>query len=328
MPAAANRATLPLSLICLSFLTAPGPALAQQWAPERNIEFIVPTSAGSTMDLLARVMQKIWQDEHAVNVSMTVEAKPGAGGALAWGYVSSKTGDGHVIAISGPTLLSNDILHVGNLSYNDVTPIAQLFTEYEVFAVKAGSPIKSGSDLIKAMKSSSPLSIGVAPGVGGSSHVAILKLARVAQIDPKSLIIVPFKGANESVNNVLGGHIDVSITTMSAIAPFLKAGKMRAVALAAPKRIDGVDIPTWHELGYDVVEGNWRGIIGPKNLDKAELAYWDKRVSELVKTAAWAEMLNRYQWEADYADSSESQHFLDMRYQELQAIFANLKLAK
>ena len=134
---------------------------------------------GSTMDLLARVIQNILQKDHLVDASMTVQAKPGAGGAVAWTYVSRKTGDGHYLRSVVPTLLSNDIMHVGELRYTDVTPIAQLFTEYEVFAVKADGPIKSGGDLVAALKAAVPPSVGVAPGIGGSSHVALLKLANL-----------------------------------------------------------------------------------------------------------------------------------------------------
>lgn len=300
------------------------------WSPQRNVEFIVPTAAGSTMDLLARAIQKIWQEQHAVEVPVTVEAKSGASGTVAWTYVSRKESDGHYIAISGPTLLSNKILHVGELSYKDVTPIAQLFTEYVVFAVRADGPIKTGADLVNAMRASSTLAIGVAPGFGGSNHVAFLKLARVAKIDPNRLAIVPFRGANESVNALLGGHIDVADATMSAIAPFLALGKLRAIAIAAPKPLQGEhgNIPTWKEQGFDVVEGNWRGIIGPKNLRPAELAYWDSRVGDLVKTPEWAATLKRYQWDADYADSSGSQRFLDKQFDELTSTFANLKTAE
>ena len=61
-----------------------------QWAPQRDVEFIVPTAAGSTMDVLARSIQKIWQEQHAVNVPIVVEAKSGAGGAVAWTYLSRK----------------------------------------------------------------------------------------------------------------------------------------------------------------------------------------------------------------------------------------------
>src|SRR5579872_6374488 len=82
---------------------------AGSWKPQKNVEFIVPTSAGSTMDLLARVIQDIWKKNDLVDTTMTVQAKPGSGGAVAWTYLSRKTGDGHYIAISGPTLLANDV---------------------------------------------------------------------------------------------------------------------------------------------------------------------------------------------------------------------------
>ena len=327
------RPALVVAALAVGVSTVYGPLrtwAAEQWAPQHNVEFIVPTAAGSTMDLLARVIQKVWQEQKAVTVPVTVEAKSGAGGAVAWTYLSRKAGDGHYIAISGPTLLANEILHVGDLSYRDVTPIAQLFTEYTVFAVRADGPLKTGADLVQAMRTSKTLSIGVAPGFGGSNHVAFLKLAGAAKIDPNALTMVPFRGANDSVTALLGGHIDAADATMSAMAPFLRSGKLRAIAIAAPKRLAGehADIPTWKEQGFDVVEGNWRGIIGPKNLPPAELAFWDSRVAQLVKSPEWAEVLKRYQWDPDYADSTASKRFLDHQFEELKATFAHLKVSK
>ena len=290
----------------------------------------MPTSTGSTMDQLARVILDIWQKRHLVDTTMTVQAKPGAGGAVAWTYVSRNTGDGHFIAISGPTLLANDVLGVGGLKYKDVTPIAQLFTEYEVFAVNADSPIKTGTDLVNALRSSSPPSVGVAPGFGGSSHVALLKLARVGGIDQKKLTIVPFKGANESVLSVLGGHTDVAIGTVSVLAGQLASGKLRAFAVSAPKRLSGAlsAIPTWTEQGLDVVEGNWRGVVGPKNLGDAEVTYWSNKLAEAVKTDEWTENLKRNHWDADFKTGAEAKRFLDAHYEELRSTLANLRAAK
>jgi putative tricarboxylic transport membrane protein len=259
-----------------------------------------------------------------------VQAKPGSGGAVAWTYLSRKTGDGHYIAISGPTLLANDVLGVGELKYKDVTPIAQLFTEYEVFAVNASSPIKTGADLVKALKSATPPSVGVAPGFGGSSHVALLKLARLAGIDANKLTVVPFKGANESVLSVLGGHTDVAIGTVSVVAPQLSTGKLRAFAVSAPKRLGGAlsAIPTWKEQGLDLVEGNWRGIVGPKDLGPAEVAFWANRLAEVVKRDEWKANLERNYWDADFLTGAEARQFLDTQYEELRSTLANLAPAK
>ena len=302
----------------------------ERWAPRKNVEFIVPTAPGSTMDVLARTIQETWQKNHLIDKSITVQAKPGSGGAIAWTYVSRKTGDGHYIAISGPTLLANDILGVGDLSYRDVTPIAQLFTEYTGFAVHANGSLKTGGDLVNALRTSSPPSVGVAPGFGGSSHIALLKLARAAQIEPNSLTIVPFKGANESVTALLGRHIDVTIGTMSVLAPFLTSGELRAIAIAAPKRLGGSQsaIPTWRELGFDVVEGNWRGIVGPKNLGEAEVEFWSEKLSEVVKSEAWMANLKGNFWDFDFGDSAASKRFLDTQYEEMRSTYAAVRLVK
>ena len=102
--------------------------------PQKNVEFIVPTSAGSTMDCSRASSWNVAERQQAVT-TITVQAKPGARRRRRVDLCQPQHGDGHFIAISGPTLLANDVLGVGDLKYKDVTPIAQLFTEYEVFAV-------------------------------------------------------------------------------------------------------------------------------------------------------------------------------------------------
>ena len=249
---------------------------------------------------------------------------------LAWSYVSQRAGDGHYLAISGPTLLANDVLKIGNLRYQDVTPIAQLFTEYGAFAVNADSTIKTGKDLALALAGPKPPSVAIAPGMGSSSHVAILRLARAAGIDPGKLTIVPFKGANESVTAVLGGHVDVVIATMSVLDSHLAAGKLRAIALAAPKRIGGqhANIPTWKEQGLDVVEGNWRGVVGAKNLGSEQVAFWSGRLAEIVNKDEWKASLIRNSWDADFRTGADAQNFLDTQYRELQSALAVLRTDK
>lgn len=300
------------------------------WSPQRTVEFIVPTAAGSSMDVLARLIQDLWQRNQLVTATMTVQPRPGGGGALAWSYVSQRTGDGHYLAISGPTLLANDILKVGTLRYQDVTPIAQLFTEYGAFAVNANSTIRTGKDLALALAGPKPPSVAIAPGQGSSSHVALLRLARAAGIDPAHMTVVPFKGANESVTAVLGGHVDVVIATMSVLDSHLAAGKLRPIALAAPRRLTGpfATIPTWREQGLDVVEGNWRGVVGAKNLGPEQVAFWSSRLAEVVKKDEWKASLVRNNWDADFRIGADAQSFLGTQYQELASALSVLRTDK
>jgi putative tricarboxylic transport membrane protein len=300
------------------------------WSPQKSIEFVVPTAAGSSMDVLARLIQELLQRNQLVTATMTVQPRPGSGGAIAWTYVSQKAGDGHYIAISGPTLLANDVLKIGPLKYRDVTPIAQLFTEYGGFAVNANSAIKTGKDLAQALTGPKPPSVAIAPGMGSSSHVALLRLARALGIAPSMLTIVPFKGANESATAVLGGHVDVIIATMSVLAPHLESGKLRAIALAAPQRLAGKYsyIPTWREQGLDVVEGNWRGVIGPRNLSPQQVAFWSGRLAEVVKKDEWKASLARNNWDGDFRIGADARGFLDTQFQELSSTLAVLRTDK
>ncbi|MBX9775072.1 MAG: tripartite tricarboxylate transporter substrate binding protein [Xanthobacteraceae bacterium] len=305
-------------------------AQSAAWSPQKAVEFIVPTAAGSSMDVLARLIQDLWQRNQLVTTTMTVQARPGGGGALAWSYVSQRTGDGHYLAISGPTLLANDVLKIGPLKYQDVTPIAQLFTEYGAFAVNANSAIRTGKDLAQALTTSRPPSFAIAPGMGSSSHVALLRLARAAGVDPNKLTIVPFKGANESATAVLGGHVDVVIATISVLEPHLSSGKLRAIALAAPKRLTGANanIPTWTEQGLDVVEGNWRGVVGAKNLSPQQVAFWSGRLAAIVKKDEWKASLVRNSWDADFRIGADAESFLKTQYEELRATLAVLRTDK
>lgn len=305
-------------------------AQSGEWAPSKTVELVVPTAAGSTMDQLARIIQDVWQKSKLVEKPVIVQVRSGGGGAVAWSYVGRQAGDGHFLAISGPTLLSQEVLGAGDLTWRDVTPIAQLFTEYTGFAVNIESPIKSGGDLVASMRGAKPPSIGVAPGFGGSNHVALLKLARAAGIKSADLTIVPFKGANESVTAVLGGHIDATIGTIAVLAPMIEAGKLRLVAVAAPQRLGGAlsGVPTWRELGFDVVEGNWRGVVGPKGLKAAESAFWSDRLRRVTETEEWRRNLALNYWNADYKDSAGSARFLEVELEQLRATLATLKEAK
>ena len=264
------------------------------WSPQKSVEFIVPTAAGSSMDVLARLIQDLWQRNQLVTTTMTVQARPGGGGALAWSYVSQRAGDGHYLAISGPTLLANDVLKIGNLRYQDVTPIAQLFTEYGAFAVNADSAIKTGKDLALALAGPKPPSVAIAPGMGSSSHVALLRLARAAGIDPGALTIVPFKGANESVTAVLGGHVDVVIATMSVLDPHLAAGKLRAIALAAPQRLTGqhANIPTWRNKASTSSKATgvawWARRISGRNRSRSGADGWPRSSRRTSGRQAWS----------------------------------------
>ena len=106
-------------------LVAAAPALAQ-WQPARNIELIAPAAAGSALDSLARLLQRVIQDKQLVKASITVVNKAGGGNAVGFSYLAAHAGDGHYILVTPFTIITNRITGANPLSYQDFTPIAML----------------------------------------------------------------------------------------------------------------------------------------------------------------------------------------------------------
>lgn len=319
-----------LGLALTAVICAVPPALAQGWKPSKNVEFVVGAGSGGGNDRTARIIQKIVQERKLAASPLIVVNKPGAGGAIAQDYLNLHKGDGHYLMITNPALLTNPLTGVGSGKHTDITPIAQLFTEYVMLFVKADSSIKSGKDVIARLRQDpAALSIAVSPGPGTGTHIATGLVMKAAGIDSRALRVVSYKSAGEALSAVLGGHVDLMPTTPLNVLPQMQAGKVRVVGVTAPARLGGpfAQIPTWREQGIDAIFGNWRGIVGPGGLTPEQLAYWDEVFSKLNATEEWKTEIRNGLWDATYLNSRESRKFLDQQYEELKRILTDLGLA-
>lgn len=132
-------------------IIASDPVLAQ-WHPSRNIEIIAPAAAGSALDSVARLLQRVLQDKHLVESSVSVVNRAGGGNAVGFAYLAQKAGDAHSVLVTPFTIITNRITGANLLSYQDFTPIAMLADEHIGFVVNAGSPIRNGHDLVERLK--------------------------------------------------------------------------------------------------------------------------------------------------------------------------------
>jgi putative tricarboxylic transport membrane protein len=306
------------------------PAFAQSWKPSKGIEFIVGAGSGGGNDRTARVVQKILQERALIPTPMVVVNKPGAGGVIAQDYLNTHPGDAHYLMITNPALLTNPLTGVGAAKYTDITPIAQLFTEYVMLLVKADGALVSGKDIIERLrKDPGALSIAVSPGPGAGTHIATALVMKAAGIDSRMLRVVSYKSAGEALAAVLGGHVDLMPSTPLNVLTQMQAGKIRVVGVTAPARLGGAfaQVPTWREQGIDAVFGNWRGVVGPKGLSAAQLAYWDDVFSKLNATEEWKSEVRNGLWDVTYLNSRDSRKFLDQEYAQLKRILTDLGLA-
>jgi len=322
-----------IALILAIWASSPGHGAAQSqtWSPEKNVEIIVGAGAGAAADATARAIQRIMQAKKLIPVASSVVNKPGGGYALSWVYLNNHARDAHYLAITTLALLTNAITGVNPLTYTDVTPLAQLFTDYVVIAVRADSPIKTGKDLVEKLKANpASASIALAAALGNQNHIGIALALKAGGVDIKKLKIVVFDSSNNSIVALLGGHVDVVAATGLNVAPHLQTAKLRAIAISSPHRLDGAlaQIPTWKEQSLNAVFGNWRGVVGPRGITPDQIAYWEKIFATLVKTDEWKRDMQSNFWSDFYMGSADSRAFLQTEQTTLKAILVDLGLAK
>ena len=330
MPAALRRTIGPLAVLSCAAFILTSYAATPQWQPERNIEILVGVTPGGPVDVSARLFQKIAQDRQFVATSISVVNRPGANNALAWVALNQHAGDAHYVAMTLPNIVTNRITGVHPLNYSDVTPLAQLNSEYIAFTVKPDSPIRSGKDFIERLREN-PGALSIAfSNIGSANHIGAAVLFKAAGLDVRKAKLVSFKGASEAVTALMGGHVDAIASSASTILSQVQSGQLRPIAVAAPKRLSGAmsGVPVWKEQGVNAVFANWRGIVGPRGLTPEQIAYWDGLIGKLVRSEEWLREVHSRGWEPDYLDSSESRRFLERQNEQLKGLLGDLGLAK
>lgn len=326
-----KRRSLILAMFALATSATSPAAVAQTWKPEKPVEIIVGAGAGAAADATARMLQRIAQERKLVPVPLTVLNRPGAGYSIAWTYMNSHPGDGHYVALTALSLITNAITGTNPLTYTDVTPIAQLFTEYMVLVVRADSPIRNGRDVVDRLKRDPAAhSIALAAALGNQNHIATGVALKAGGVDVRKLKVVIFDSSALSMTALLGGHVDLVAASASNVLSHLRAGRVRVLGISSPQRLAGdlAQVPTWKEQGIDAVSDNWRGIVGPRGMTAPQVAYWEDVFARLVETDEWKRDLEKNFLAPSFMKSAESRRFLQAQHAELKALLTDLGLAK
>lgn len=320
-----SRTLFALALLC--FGTA---GWTQGWAPQRSVEIVVGYAPGGGVDRTARALERILTANKLVNTGIAVANKPGGNTTIAYNYLSQRPADGHTIMVFGQTIFTTHITGASPLTYTDFTPIASLFSEYHVYIVSASTPVKTGRDLVQRLKNDvRQVSTGVS-AIGSPGHLSTGLLNKAIGGSAKDLKIIAFKGSAEAMTNVLGGHIELTPAPASLAAPHLASAQVRAVAVAAPKRLGGAfaAIPTWKEQGVDLVYGPWRGILAPKGLPAAQVAYWENTLRKASESAEWKSDIEKIFAVEEFLTGVKLRQDLEKEYADTRAVLVDLGMAK
>lgn len=306
-------------LLCVGF-TASSEAAAY---PSRPLEIVAPANPGGGWDAIARTINRSLEIEKLYPQPMSVINKPGGGGAVGLAYVFMKKSDDYELVVFSPPLIINTLNKTFTQNYKELTPLAKLITDYQVFIVKADSPYKTFKDLLAAVKKN-PNAVKFAGGSspGSMDHLAFCKVAKLAGINPKDLSYVAFSGGGEALTTLLGGNVSFVSSGIGEVLSHIQAGTVRALAITSSERRGGPlkDIPTLKELGINTTYEVWRGVFGAPGMSKDAQAYWAKTLKTMVGTKTWKESLEKLQWVDAYAGAGDFAKFLtdeEKSYREL-----------
>jgi tripartite-type tricarboxylate transporter receptor subunit TctC len=259
----ARGAFLPVALAVavLSVLGA-GDALAQAWAV-KPVRMIVPFPAAGATDIAARQVSQRLSD--AWGQPVVIENRPGAGGTLGTEVAARAPADGYTLmtgSVSTHTIAPHLYLKLAYDPLKDFVPITEVATTPNVLVVNNALPVRNLRELVAlARKRPNELTYG-SNGSGANNHLAGELLQAGSGI---RLQHVPYKGSAFATNDLLGGHISFMFDTLLTALPHVKSGKVRAIALAGPRRSPSLpDIPTAAEQGFPDLEVMvWLGMWAP-----------------------------------------------------------------
>jgi len=287
-----------------------------------NLKMMIPANPGGGWDSTGRALGKAMQDA-GVASTVSYDNKGGAAGALGLAqFVNASKGDPNALMVMGAVMLGGIITSKPAVNLSQVTPIARLTSEYNVFVLPASSPLKTMKDVVEQLKKD-PGSVKWGGGSRGSTeHIAAAMIAREVGVDPAKINYVAFRGGGEATAAILGGNVTIGGSGYSEFAEYITTGKMRAIGVTADKRLKGIDVPTLKEQGINVVIGNWRGVYGAAGITPEQRKALTDIIVKATKSKAWAEALEKNGWTPALMTGTDFDKFVDDEFASLRAVMA------
>jgi len=302
------------------------------WRPQQEVEIVAGTPPGGGLDRSARALLKAIESKRLLDVPVKVSNIAGDGGRKAWAYLDRHPGDPHVLCISSSNLATDQLLGASAFDHEAAfTPLAILYTEYIAFVARTDSELTSGTDLIERLGTDArSITVALSTSLGNPNHIALAKVVRHAGGDVKAPRVRVFDSALDAVADVAAGNADVAAVTAASAVKELGAGTMRALAVSAPQRLDGLyaNAPTWREQLVDCVIGAWRGASGARGLTGAQIAFWEGALAAAVATEDWNAELARHYWTPMHVDGSKLREHLKRERAEMRTVLSELGLMK
>jgi tripartite-type tricarboxylate transporter receptor subunit TctC len=260
------QTTFSRCVLLVLLAAAAAPALAQSY-PTKPIRLIVEFAPGGLIDTMARAIQP--KVSEALGQPVIIENRGGAGGTLAEAQVAKSPPDGYTVLFAGDAVAFNPHLFNG-LPYDlfrDLVPVSQIAKVPLVMIVPANLPVGSAQEFAAYARARPGQLSYASPGSGVSMFAAEI-FKELARIDLSS---VPYKGGGPALIDVMSGQVHTLFTSVFLVAPQVKSGKLKALAVASERRSPLLpETPTFAEAGFsDFIAGSWSGLLAPAGTPQA-----------------------------------------------------------
>ena len=262
-------------------LVAPAAALAQNY-PDKPIRMVLPFPPGGVTDLLARALAEKLSPR--LGQPVVIDNKPGAGTILASDLVARAPADGYTLLLAASSLGTAPLLYdkVGYDAIKSFAPVTQVASVVHVLVVNQQLPVKSVAELIAYAKANPGKLNYASTGSGTSTHLEGELFKSMANT---FMVHIPYKGSGPALTDVVGGQVSVMFDALGSSGPFIRSGKLRALAVTTGKRSPSIpELPTVAESGLPGYEAMpWLGIVAPAGTPQPIVDRLHRETAEILK---------------------------------------------
>jgi tripartite-type tricarboxylate transporter receptor subunit TctC len=312
------------ALICTFALLAATSAGAQSW-PSRQIQLVVPYAPGGVVDFIGRTLgQRLAQQ---VGQPVVTDNRPGAGGMIGIEYTARSAPDGHTIVLMDPAVVINPVLQEKPLYdlFKDLATVAVIGHSPLVLTVNPQLPANDVAQLVQFAKANPGKLNFASAGIGTTPHMAGELLKIRAGID---MTHVPYKGSGPAMADLAAGQVQVGFSSITGALPFIKDGRLRALATSGAKRSPALpDLPTLIEAGYPEVEVDlWLGVFAPISTPSAVLRRLNTEINTALADATVASAFAKVGVEPHGASAEEGARFVRAEHDKWAQVVTRAKL--
>jgi putative tricarboxylic transport membrane protein len=272
------------------------------WRIPDNTTFLAGAGVGGGIDTFARSVARALNVSGTVKETITVENMLGGGGLKCIQTVNeSMSGRGDILYSASGGLVSLELANNLKLKQSDMTPIARMVVETMCMVVGANNKDLDTVEKFVARMKSDPGSINFGGDMPpAQDYLSLVTICTILSIDPAAVNYVHYDG--DYLVALMGGSLDISFSGASEWTAAIEAGQVKCLAVAGEKRLDGIfaNVPTFREKGIDFLWQNWRAVMGPPNMPKEAVAFWQDALRKAVDTKEWKETVEKIQYEPGF----------------------------